>query len=62
MPVIVMVAKTEMVAPPMTHCGMVVSRAENLGTKPAISSTTAAKPKTTRLTTRLTVTIPTFWL
>ena len=33
----VMVANTEMVAPPMTHWGMVVSREANLGTSPATS-------------------------
>ena len=58
----VMVAKTEMVAPPMTHWGMVVRMEENLGTRPATSSTPAARVKTARLMTRFTVTIPTFWL
>ena len=62
MPVIVMVAKTEMVAPPMTHCGMVVRMEENLGTKPATARMMAAKANTARLMTRLTVTMPTFWL
>ena len=61
-PVMVMVAKTEMVAPPMTAWGMVVSTAANLGTSPAASSTRAAKANTALLMTRLTVTIPTFWL
>ena len=61
-PVMVMVAKTEMVAPPMTHCGMVVRIEEILGTKPATARTIAAKTKTARLMTRFTVTIPTFWL
>ena len=61
-PVMVMVAKTEMVAPPMTAWGMVVSTAANLGASPAASSTRAAKANTALLMTRLTVTIPTFWL
>ena len=61
-PVMVMVAKTEMVAPPMTAWGMVVSTAANLGTSPAASSTRAAKANTALLMTRLTVTMPTFWL
>ena len=61
-PVIVIVANTEMVAPPMTLCGMVVRIEENLGTNPAMASTIAAKAKTERLMTRLMVTIPTFWL
>ena len=62
MPVMVIMANTETVAPPMTLWGMVVSREENLGTKPATARITAAKANTARLTTRLTVTIPTFWL
>lgn len=62
MPVMVMVANTEMVAPPMTHWGMVVSREANLGTSPATSRMRAARAKTARLMTRLTVTMPTFWL
>ena len=37
MPVMVMVANTEMVAPPMTHWGMVVSRGGEAGTSPATS-------------------------
>ena len=61
MPVMVMVANTEMVAPPMTHWGMVVSREANLGTSPATSRMRAARAKTARLMTRLTVTMPTFW-
>ena len=46
MPVMVMVANTEMVAPPMTHWGMVVSREANLGTSPATSRMRAARAKT----------------
>ena len=57
-----MVANTEIVAPPMTHWGIVVKTEENLGIKPATSKTPAAKANTVLLTTRFTVTIPTFWL
>ena len=62
MPVMVMAAKTESVAPPMTHCGMVVRAAASLGISPATNNTRAAKAKTARLITLFTVTIPTFWL
>jgi len=61
-PVMVMVAKTEIVAPPMTAWGMVVRTADSLGTSPATSRTMDAKAKTALLMTRFTVTMPTFWL
>ena len=51
---------TVMVAPPSTHCGIVVKIAENLGIRPASSKNPPAKAKTTRLTTLFVVTIPTF--
>ena len=60
MPVIAMVENTVMVAPPSTHCGIVVKIAENLGIRPASSKNPPAKAKTTRLTTLFVVTIPTF--
>ena len=59
-PVMAMEAKTEIVAPPRTHCGIVVKRAENFGTNPAIIRITAASPRTQRLITFVVVTIPTF--
>ena len=62
MPVMVIMANTDTVAPPMTLWGMVVRTEENLGTRPATSRTAAARVKTRRLITRLTVTMPTFWL
>ena len=62
MPVMVMVANTEMVAPPTTHWGMVERTEANLGMKPATSMMRAARANTARLMTLLTVTIPTFWL
>ena len=55
-----MEAKTEIVAPPRTHWGMVVRRAENLGTNPATIRITAARPSTQRLMTFVVVTMPTF--
>lgn len=58
--VIAMVENTVMVAPPSTHCGIVVKIAENLGIRPASSKNPPAKAKTTRLTTLFVVTIPTF--
>ena len=57
-----MVANTETVAPPSTQEGMVVSKEENLGRIPAINKITADSPRTTRLTTLVVTTIPTFWL
>ena len=48
--------------PPRTHWGIVVSNAENFGTRPAISKIPAAIPNTTLLITFVVVTIPTFWL
>ena len=54
------VENTVMVAPPSTHCGIVVKIAENLGIRPASSKNPPAKAKTTRLTTLFVVTIPTF--
>ena len=61
-PVMVMVANTEMVAPPTTHWGMVERMEANLGMKPATSMMRAARANTARLMTLLTVTMPTFWL
>ena len=61
-PVMAMEANTEIVAPPRTHWGIVVSSAENFGKNPAISMITAARPRTQRLTTFVVVTMPTFWL
>ena len=61
-PVMAMMENTEIVAPPRTALGMVVSTAENLGTSPATPSTTAAKANTLRLMTLFMVTMPTFWL
>ena len=55
-------ANTEMVAPPSTHCGIVVRSAENFGTNPASRIIPAASPNTTRFTTFVVATIPTFWL
>ena len=43
MPVMVIMANTDTVAPPMTLWGMVVRTEENLGTRPATSSTAAAR-------------------
>ena len=60
MPVIAIEENTDTVAPPSTHCGMVVRRAENLGAKPAIRSISAVRPNTLRLTTFVVETIPTF--
>lgn len=62
MPVMVIMAKTETVAPPSTQEGMVVKREANRGTKPAIRMITAARPSTQRFTTFVMVTMPTFWL
>ena len=59
-PVIAIEANTEIVAPPSTHNGIVVSSAENLGIRPAISITTPASPSTTLFITFVVVTIPTF--
>ena len=61
-PVIVIEANTEIVAPPSTQYGIVVSREENFGINPAASNIAAASPITTRLTTFVVDTIPTFWL
>ena len=61
-PVMAMEANTEIVAPPKTHCGMVVRRPENFGIMPAIIKMMAASPRTHRLMTFVVVTIPTFWL
>ena len=61
-PVMAMVANTETVAPPSTQEGMVVSKEENLGRIPAINKIAADSPRTTRLTTLVVTTIPTFWL
>ena len=55
-------ANTDTVAPPSTQEGTVVSRAENLGISPASTIITAASPRTTRFTTFVMMTIPTFWL
>ena len=60
-PVMAMVENTVMVAPPRTHWGMVVSSAANLGDTPASSKKPPAMAKTVRFTTRLVVTMPTFW-
>ena len=61
MPVMAMVEKTVIVAPPRTHWGMVVSTAANLGDNPASSKKPPVMVKTTRFTTLLVVTMPTFW-
>ena len=57
----VMVPKTEMVAPPMTGCGIMVRTPATLGTKPATAKMAAAKAKTQRLTTLFETMMPTFW-
>ena len=62
MPVMAMEANTDTVAPPSTHWGMVVRRAENFGMIPATPRMAAARPKTQRLMTLVVVTMPTFWL
>ena len=49
------------VAPPSTHCGMVVSTAENFGMIPASSKNAPVSAKTLRFTTLFVATIPTFW-
>ena len=51
---------TGTVAPPSTHCGIVVRSAENFGTIPATPRIAAASPSTQRLITLVVVTIPTF--
>ena len=56
------IANTEIVAPPITDWGIVVKIDANLGINPAIRKTPAANVNTILLTTRFTVTIPTFWL
>ena len=61
MPFKVMVPKTEMVAPPMTGCGIMVRTLATLGTKPAMAKMTAAKTKTNLLMTLLETMMPTFW-
>ena len=59
-PVIAMEEKTETVAPPRTHWGIVVRRAENFGTSPAIRSISAVRANTRLFTTFVVETIPTF--
>ena len=61
MPVMAMVENTVTVAPPSTHCGMVVRMAANLGDTPASSKNTPVRANTVRLMTLLVVTMPTFW-
>ena len=61
MPVMAMVENTAAVAPPSTHCGMVVSTAENFGMIPASSKNAPVSAKTLRFTTLFVATIPTFW-
>ena len=60
MPVIAMEAKTETVAPPRTHWGIVVRSAENLGINPAARSMNAVSAITFLFTTFVDDTIPTF--
>ena len=60
MPVMAMVENTVTVAPPSTHCGIVVRTAANLGDRPASSKKAPVRAKTVRLTTLLVVTMPTF--
>ena len=60
-PFMVMVPNTPTVAPPMTGCGMAVSRAESCGSRPAAAKTTATITKTHLLTTLLEQMMPTFW-
>ncbi len=59
-PVMAMEENTDTVAPPRTHWGIVVRRAENLGTRPAMRSIRAVSPNTLLLTTFVVETIPTF--
>ena len=54
-PVMAIVEKTVTVAPPSTHCGMVVSTAENLGQMPAASRSSAVSVNTNRLMTLLVI-------
>ena len=61
-PVTVMAANTVRVAPPSTHWGTLVRKAENFGSIPAIPNIMAARAATQRFTTLVVVTIPTFWL
>ena len=61
MPVMAMVENTVIVAPPSTHCGMVVRMAANLGEMPASSRNAPVSANTARLTTLFVVTMPTFW-
>ena len=56
-----MVANTPIVAPPITGCGMDVSTAAHLGSRPAMSKMAAASVKTMRLTTLFSAIMPTFW-
>ena len=60
-PFMPMVANTPMVAPPITGCGIDVSSAANLGSKPPASKTRAAMVNTTRFTTLFSAIMPTFW-
>ena len=46
-PVMAMEANTEIVAPPKTHCGMVVRRPENFGIMPAIIKIDGCQSKDT---------------
>ena len=59
-PVMAIVEKTVTVAPPSTHCGIVVSSAENFGQKPAASMKSDVMANTVRFITRFVMTIPTF--
>ena len=61
MPVMAMDENTETVAPPNTHCGIVVRMAENFGISPAERSIKAVTANTFLLTTFVVDTIPTFW-
>lgn len=60
MPVMAMVENTVTVAPPSTHCGMVVRMAANFGEMPASRRKAPVMANTVRLTTLLVVTMPTF--
>ena len=59
-PVIAIEANTDIVAPPSTHNGIVVSTAENLGISHATRMIIADIQSTTLLITFVVVTIPTF--
>lgn len=59
-PVMAMVENTVMVAPPSTHCGIVVSSAENLGQSPQAKINSPVVANTLLATTLLEITIPTF--